>query len=62
MSKYAICPECNKPCGPFQPGAKVYHMSCLVKKFKALREEWEKETPVFNISGCQTGRFKEESQ
>ena len=42
MSK-AICPLCNKPCGPLQLGAKVYHWFCLKTKFKALRAKWAKE-------------------
>jgi hypothetical protein len=35
----AICPECNLPCGPAKPGAKVYHWSCLMKRFEGHRNE-----------------------
>lgn len=35
-----ICPECKKPCGPVRPGAKVYHMTCLMSRMNSLRFMW----------------------
>jgi hypothetical protein len=39
------CPECGKPVGNDHPGAKVYHMSCLMPKFEKHREELRKFHP-----------------
>jgi len=36
--KDAICPMCNKPVGPEVPGAKVYHMACLMESLRDVRE------------------------
>ena len=30
--RQAICPLCEKPVGPYRPGAEVYHWSCLKAK------------------------------
>lgn len=38
MSEQQTCPECGKPVGNEHPGAKVYHMSCLMPKFEKQRE------------------------
>lgn len=37
MSK-AICPICEKPVGREVPGAKVYHMACLMEAMRPVRE------------------------
>ena len=35
----AICPLCKKEVGPKMPGAKVYHLVCLTKKYEKVNRE-----------------------
>jgi len=35
----AICPLCKKEVGPKMPGAKVYHLVCLTKKYEKVKNE-----------------------
>jgi len=39
MKGKAICPICNEPAGEYRPGAKVYHLVCMHRKFRPHRLE-----------------------